>query len=318
VQAIHDPMPAPRTAAAEHRTMPRSRSELRDWVRAQLRLPRDQEAALLEAIDGAFRQHETWWRQSKDDGIRAVSDSLGRRVTRLRHELDARQTAVSGIVRYFEDLVADLTDRAHRDPKTRLLNFRAFVERLETFLAVEQRGRWCAVGLVDIHSFKKHNDTLGHLAGDLIIDRVAAILREQVRCGDLVAQEMEQYGTESGMHARFGGDEFCFLIPELAAPDDAAVIARRFRLAVEQYPWQLVEPGLASQPVTVDVGVACLLLESAGRRRPIARKMALDLVALADKLMYSAKTSGTGFSDVRRVRLAGEGLDPIEAPGGPD
>ena len=61
------------------------------------------------------------------------------------------------------------------------MNFRRFIEQLEAFLALEQRGRWCAVGLVDITSFKWYNDTLGHALGDRIIDRVARLLREQIR-----------------------------------------------------------------------------------------------------------------------------------------
>ena len=69
------------------------------------------------------------------------------------------------------------------------MNFRRFIEQVEAFLALEQRGRWCAIGLVDINSFKWYNDTLGHAAGDKIIDRVARLLREQVRSDDLIAQE---------------------------------------------------------------------------------------------------------------------------------
>ena len=69
------------------------------------------------------------------------------------------------------------------------MNFGRFTEQLESFLALEQRGRWCAVGLVDITGFKWYNDALGHAVGDRIIERVAQLLREQVRSDDLLAQE---------------------------------------------------------------------------------------------------------------------------------
>ena len=69
------------------------------------------------------------------------------------------------------------------------MNFGRFTEQLESFLALEQRGRWCAVGLVDITGFKWYNDALGHAVGDRIIERVAQLLREQVRSDDLIAQE---------------------------------------------------------------------------------------------------------------------------------
>jgi GGDEF domain-containing protein len=60
----------------------------------------------------------------------------------------------SSISHYFEALVVDLTDQSHPDPKTRLMNFDHFSEQLESFLALERRGRWCAIGLADIIGFK--------------------------------------------------------------------------------------------------------------------------------------------------------------------
>src|SRR5690242_1295971 len=126
--------------------MPQTRSELHQWVRDRLHLPAGQEQALLEAIDSVFMKHEHLWQQSKHEAIQAVSAGFTDRLNRLRQELSARDVTVSSIARYFEDLVADLTDRVHRDPKTRLMNFRRFIEQVEAFLALEQRGRWCAIG----------------------------------------------------------------------------------------------------------------------------------------------------------------------------
>src|SRR4029079_1417497 len=132
--------------------------------------------------------------------------------------------------------VADLTDKSQRDPKTKLMNFASFTEQLESFLSFEQRGRWCAVGLVDITSFKWYNDALGHAVGDRIIVRVAQLLREQVRSEDLLAQERPGRQLRE-LHARFGGDEFCFLIPDLLEESQAYAIGERFREAVERYDW---------------------------------------------------------------------------------
>src|SRR6188768_620671 len=222
---------------AQDPTPPATRSDLHQWVRERLRLPAAQEQALLGAIDGVFLTHERLWQQSKQEAIQAVSAGFTDRLKRLREELSARDVTVSSIARYFEDLVADLTDRVHRDPKTRLMNFRRFIEQVEAFLALEQRGRWCAIGLVDITSFKWYNDTLGHAVGDKIIDRVARLLREQVRGDDLLAQESGEQRSGQELHARFGGDEFCFLIPDLDNFGAAWVIAERFKEAVERYDW---------------------------------------------------------------------------------
>src|SRR5688500_11291984 len=259
---------------SEDSANPETRSELHQWVRERLHLPANQEHALLEAIDNVFLTHERLWQQSKQEAIQAISAGFTERMNRLRDELTARDATVSSIAKYFEDLVADLTDRVHRDPKTRLMNFRRFIEQLEAFLALEQRGTWCAVGLVDITSFKWYNDTLGHALGDKIIDRVARLLREQVRGDDLLAQESGEQRTSQELHARFGGDEFCFLIPELDHFSAAWVIAERFREAVQRYDWIAEDPRLIDKPVNVDVGVVCLLLGPVAERRPIARKLA--------------------------------------------
>jgi diguanylate cyclase (GGDEF)-like protein len=288
----------------ESETAPETRSDLHQWVRERLHLSAAQEHSLLDAIDHVFLQHERNWQQSKQEAIRAVSAGFTDRLNKMRDELSARDATVSSISRYFEDLVADLTDRVHRDPKTRLMNFRRFVEQLEAFLALEQRGKWCAVGLVDITSFKWYNDTLGHAVGDKIIDRVARLLREQVRSEDLIAQESHDQRGGQELHARFGGDEFCFLIPDLDHFSSAWVIAERFRESVARYDWVAEDPRLAEKPVNVDVGVVCLMLGSVNERRSIARQIANDLLGLADKLMYEAKAEGSSEIHPVRVKIA--------------
>ncbi|MBI2187272.1 MAG: diguanylate cyclase [Acidobacteria bacterium] len=297
---------------------PETRSDLHRWVRERLRLSVNEEQALLEAIDGVFLQHERLWQQSKQEAIQAISAGFTERINRMRDELTARDATVSSIARYFEELVADLTDRVHRDPKTRLMNFRRFVEQLEAFLALEQRGRWCAVGLVDITSFKSYNDTFGHALGDKIIDRVARLLREQVRSDDLIAQETADARGVQELHARFGGDEFCFLIPDLDEFSAAWVIAERFREAVQRYDWAAEDERLDGQPVHVDVGVVCLLLGPVAERRPYARQLAHELLGRADRLMYDAKAQGNGHITPVRVRVVDGALEEIGADEYPD
>jgi diguanylate cyclase (GGDEF)-like protein len=290
---------------------PETRSELHRWVHDRLRLAATEEQALLEAIDSVFLQHERLWQQSKQEAIQAVSAGFTERLNRMRDELTARDATVSSIARYFEELVADLTDRVHRDPKTRLMNFRRFVEQLEAFLALEQRGRWCTVGLVDITSFKSYNDLFGHALGDKIIDRVARLLREQVRSDDLIAQESADVRGRQELHARFGGDEFCFLIPDLDQFSAAWVIAERFREAVQRYDWDAEDHRLAGHPVHVDVGVVGLLLGPVAERRPFARRLAHELLARADRLMYEAKALGNDQIAPVRVRVVGGALQDI-------
>ena len=300
-------------------TAPQTRTELQAWIREQLRLPSEVETALLSAIDAVFTRHERLWQESKHEAIQALSTGFTDKMAKVKHELSARDATVSSISRYFEKLVADLTDKTHRDPKTKLMNFGRFTEQLESFLALEQRGRWCAIGLVDITAFKWYNDALGHAVGDRIIERVAHLLREQVRSDDLIAQERLDAHSQD-LHARFGGDEFCFLIPDLADYHQAYAIAERFREAVERYDWTIEDRRLAAQPVRVDVGVVCLRLGRVAERRFIARRLASALITQADKLMYEAKGERASHIYIVRVKVENGELtrindeDPPPAP----
>src|SRR5262245_62223907 len=136
-------------------SQPQTRNELQQWIRDTLQLPAHLESALLDAIDAVFTRHERLWQESKHEAIQALSAGFADKMARVQTELSAKDATVNSISRYFEGLVADLTDKSNRDPKTKLMNFGRFTEQLESFLALEQRGgRWCAVGLVDLTSFK--------------------------------------------------------------------------------------------------------------------------------------------------------------------
>jgi len=293
-------MPAEKDSASGE--APQTRSELHTWIRRALHLPSGMETALVGAIDSVFTRNERLWQESKHEAIQALSAGFADKMARVKTELSAKDATVSSISRYFEALVADLTDRSQRDPKTKLMNFARFTQQLESFLALEQRGRWSAVGLVDIHGFKEYNDTLGHSAGDRIIGRVAQLLREQVRADDLLALDAGATRPEE-LHARFGGDEFCFLIPDLDDSSQAYAIGERFREAVERYDWTCEDRRFTGQPVRVDVGVVCLELGRVTERRFIGRRLAADLIQRADQLMYEAKGEPANHICLLRTRI---------------
>ena len=288
-------------SSADTGRLPETLNELHFWVRNDLRLTAELESYLLAAIDSVFSRHERLWQESKQEAVQALAAGFAEQMARVRHELHAKDATTSSIAHYFEHLVADLTDRTHRDPKTKLMNFGRFSEQLESFLALEQRGgRWSAVGLVDITGFKWYNDALGHAVGDRIIERVAQLLREQVRADDVIAQDT--IGNDS-LHARFGGDEFCFLVPALAECHQAHAVADRFREAVERYDWTQEDPRLEAQPVRVDVGVVCLWLGPIEQRRVNARRLASSLIQRADELMYEAKSERANHIHLVRVKV---------------
>jgi diguanylate cyclase (GGDEF)-like protein len=290
-----------RSAAAGD--LPETRNELRAWIRSHALIPSEIRGVLLDAIDAVFDRHEHLWEESKREAVHALSVGFSDKIARVNAELAAKDATVSSISLYFERLVSDLTEQTHRDPKTQLMNFEHFIDRLRSFLSFEQRGRWCAVGLVDIRAFKQYNDMFGHALGDAIIERVARLLREQVRPDDMLAQDRTNAGAN--MHARFGGDEFCFVVTDLMSDEQAGTIAERFRSAVEQDDWADLDSRLAERPVCVDVGVACLLLGRVADRRFIARQLATKLLERADALMYVAKGQGASSINIARVQLVG-------------
>jgi diguanylate cyclase (GGDEF)-like protein len=278
------PLPQRDSDTAE---VPRTTADLRQWVRDHIGLDEERLNALFTGVEHVIARQRQLIEESKHEAIRALSEGFAAKMERLQHQLTEKDVTVSNIARYFEEVVADLTEKSHRDPKTKLLNFDWFMERLESFLAVEQRVRWCGVGVVDINSFKWYNDTLGHAIGDRIIERVARILSDQIRSEDFLA--LERSGEGRDLHARFGGDEFCFLIPDLPGCDEAFEIADRFKEAVEAHDWSRDDRRLAARPVRVDVGVVCLHLGPIAERRGVARKLAAELIHQADTLMYGAK-----------------------------
>ena len=281
--------------------LPRTTDELREWVAREFRMSRDDRDELVRGIDSVLRWQRDLLENSKSDAIRAMSQGFAERLQTLHAELSEKDHRVSAISRYFEDVVADLSDKSQRDPKTRLYRFDAFRQRFEAYLATEQRVQCIGVGVVDINSFKIYNDTLGHAVGDRIIEQVACLLAEKVRSEDLIASD--RAGASRDLHARLGGDEFCFVITDLQRPDTACLIGNRYKRAVEGYDWSREHEQLAERPVKVDVGIVCLELGHIDQRRGHGPELASALLDQADQLMYSAKQVSAPSVYIRSMRV---------------
>jgi diguanylate cyclase (GGDEF)-like protein len=174
--------------------------------------------------------------------------------------------------------VTDVTDEllfargqerlARHDVLTGLLNRRGAEEAIEREASRSKRtGAPLSIALIDVDSFKRVNDSLGHAAGDEVLTRVARIVQSGARAIDAIA--------------RWGGDEFLVLLP--ATPlVGARSFAERVRAAAEL-------PGDApGEPVTLSIGVAERLKDE-GMNEVLAR---------ADAALYEAKRLG-------RNRVAG-------------
>jgi diguanylate cyclase (GGDEF)-like protein len=130
---------------------------------------------------------------------------------------------------------AEVEHQALHDPLTGLPNRTLFRDRGEQALAMAARNQVAgAIMLLDLDLFKQVNDTLGHDSGDLLLKQVAARLKATLRESDTVA--------------RFGGDEFTILLPEVADRESAMVAARTVASALQR-------PFLVSG-ITLDIEVS--------------------------------------------------------------
>jgi diguanylate cyclase (GGDEF)-like protein len=156
-----------------------------------------------------------------------------------------------------------LVEATRIEPKTGLYNLRHLRATLEQELNRAARfDRWVALLMVDVDHLREINTRHGHLAGDRALRSVAEALKRGTRDYDVAA--------------RFGGDEFCVLLPETDL-EGAMVVAERIRALVE------AETRAADLPVTVSLGTA------AHRGRGTTPD---ELIALADRAAYRAKFSG--------------------------
>jgi two-component system cell cycle response regulator len=170
----------------------------------------------------------------------------------------------------FATVVSDrerLEQLASTDALTGCLNRRALIETLERELDRARRYSLVLTMLmVDIDHFKPINDTMGHLAGDLVLRQLGDLLRREVRSVDAVA--------------RYGGEEFVILLPETAV-HGAMIFAERMRQRISQHPF-----GAADRPITVTVSIGVASFPDQKITNPES------FLAIADTALYRAKTDG--------------------------
>lgn len=117
---------------------------------------------------------------------------------------------------------------AYHDNLTGLPNRLMFKEYLEPILGRAKRNNEIfAILFLDLDDFKRVNDSLGHKAGDKLLQNIAAKLSTCIRNNDFISHKEEKIDSASNIVARLGGDEFIILLTDIDKADSAAIIADR-------------------------------------------------------------------------------------------
>ena len=235
-------------------------------------VPEDQEMVIREMrIGRVLEQLERHGVHSFYCGVRdPVRGYTRKQLTYRYYDRDTQmillsRTDVTGVyleerARQRELQVARL--EAQTDTMTGLLNYRGAVEQVGEALAAGGRA---ALLFIDLDNFKQVNDTLGHLEGDRLLQRVAQVLRMQTRENDLLC--------------RVGGDEFIVFLRGVTEKAQAADCAGRICEAIRRIP--LPENGIPA--ISCSIGAAFAPEDGCDYH---------TLVRTADKLAYRAKAAG--------------------------
>jgi diguanylate cyclase (GGDEF)-like protein len=188
------------------------------------------------------------------------ADDDRRRLVELNAQLQAK-------VAETEQLHQALREQALRDPLTGLHNRRYLFEAGPGLLELAHRNqRIACVALLDLDHFKLLNDTYGHQAGDQVLRRFAALLKDTLRKSDILC--------------RYGGEEFVAVMPDIDA-DQAQTVLARLLQSLQQLP---PEPGRRRVPNgSFSAGLAMFPRHGTTLEKLLHR---------ADKALYTAKHQG--------------------------
>ncbi len=175
------------------------------------------------------------------------------------------------------DLAIQLQETSDRDSLTGLFNHGYLLRRLQEEISLAGRsGRSFTAVILDLNEFKQVNDEHGHLVGDEVLEFVAGVIHGRVREHDVVA--------------RYGGDEFCLVLPETDRAGADAVI-KKLRAAIDSLS-TLLETWLHC-PISFECGISTY---------PEDGETVQTLIAQADAQLYKDKQ----LQRIRRARDTGD------------
>jgi diguanylate cyclase (GGDEF)-like protein/PAS domain S-box-containing protein len=225
--------------------------------------------------EGADRRRRVLAGMSESEDYEAVhrrSDGSLIQVAATTSALRDHSGAIIGLVVTLRDMSerrraeAQLAYLANHDPLTSLFNRSRFEEELSSVAArARQHGYQAAAMMLDLDNFKYINETYGHKAGDDLVVSIADALKSRLRPVDVIA--------------RFGGDEFGFLILD-SSPEQATELAEQLLGAVREH-----ELAINGRPISVTASVGVVIFDG-------IQASAEDVLADVDRAMYQSKEKG--------------------------
>ncbi len=184
-------------------------------------------------------------------------------------QLEERSTRLQEMLHQLEESRSEIRSQSQKlqllastDPLTDCLNRRAFFEKCEVDFSTSRRyGYDISCIMVDIDKFKSVNDRHGHDVGDRVIQTVSNALKSCSRASDVIC--------------RYGGEEFCVLLPYTNI-QEAAMTSERFRRNIESQ-------NLSGISITASFGISSTVFGTTGVK---------ELISQADKALFLAKNSG--------------------------
>ena len=204
----------------------------------------------VENVENMIQAREV----KQEEHVRTQFQGMVRQIKELQNE-----------TKNYQKTLKQQNKQLHIDFLTKIPNRAAWSERLQIeFTRFQRYEHQLNIAVIDIDKFKAINDTFGHLAGDKVLNVIAQTLQKLIRNTDFIA--------------RFGGEEFALLLPEVSN-EQTQLALNKLRLAIQKIPFKFKKQGIS---ITISIGCTSFTkeddIESAFER--------------ADQALFQAKKDG--------------------------
>jgi len=247
----------------------------------------DQRTESLKKIENTLHKHGHWqgevWNRRQDSEIYPAWEDIS--CVKNANGETTNYTVVFSDISAIKESEQRLNHLAHHDILTGLPNRLLFsVNLTQTLERAKRHTQQVGLLFIDLDRFKIINDTLGHAAGDTLLETIASRLKESVRAEDTVA--------------RFGGDEFTIILSQIKHPEDASLLAQKINTLLSD------SVTVEDQEVVVTASIGISIF-------PDDALSGENLAKAADAAMYRAKENGRNTYQFYSADLADMAMEHL-------